>query len=148
MVALMNQGFGLSPVPRTLVADATNPAEPAAPATAAKFLSTSTEDAPTADTRDWTIETGGNFPTQHAVRRILHSARRSAPSFLRHGRSLVVLLHGRHYRARFADLTHEEAYQACSALERRKFTCRVLTHSPAPAQDLASAAASSSNQSD
>jgi D-alanyl-D-alanine carboxypeptidase len=148
MVALMNQGFGMSPVPRTLVAAAANSDEPGASPTAAKLLSTSAEDASTADTRDSTIEAGGNFPTQHAVRRILHSARRSAPSFLRHGRSLVVLLHGHHYRARFSDLTHEEAYQACSALERRKFTCRVLTHSPSPTQDLASAAASSSSQSD
>ncbi len=148
MVALMNRGFGSPSVP-TLLATHATPSEPAHRADAvAELVKTAAADSSVSSSRDWIIEVGGNFPSQTAVRLVLRSARRSAPTSLLRGHPLVVRLRGRHYRARFDHLSREEAQRTCSVLERKKFTCRLLDHALPVTQDLASAAAINGAQSD
>ncbi len=139
MIGLINHGFQLQPALRE-IARATPPPAPVRHA-AAKLVSASTDDSVVPSPSDWVIEVGGNIHTSHSVRRILHSARLTAPS-LHGGHALVVRLRRHGYRARFSDLRREQAMRACSTLGRRGFTCRILTHQPPPTQDIASAAAS------
>ncbi|MDE3202287.1 MAG: D-alanyl-D-alanine carboxypeptidase [Acidobacteriota bacterium] len=96
----------------------------------------------------WVIEVGGNFSTQHSVRRILKSARLSAPTLRRNGRGIVVALHGRRYRARFSHLEGSEAMEACRALKRKKYSCRIVRRSPPPSEDFASAGSANMSDSD
>ncbi len=160
MAALINRGFAKHPASRVMKASAVLPMpahRKAAPAkliktAATKIVEPSEEESAISDSREWIVEVGGNYHTQAAVRRVLHSARLSAPSPLRHsGRPLVVRLRGSRYRARFSRLGHEEALRACSALKLKKYTCRIFSH-PQPqiedAADVASNDVASTSQSD
>lgn len=140
MIALMNSGFATHSTRRMLEARASAP-----PASvhrvhpAAELVSTDDGDPVLPEQSDWVIQIGGRFRSEYSVRRVLHSARISLPHSLREGRPLVVRLRGRRYRARFSGLSHEEALRVCSALDRRGFMCRLLMHTPARIQDVASA---------
>lgn len=148
MIGLINHGFKLSPAARVEEASSEAPPVPVHGARAVeRRVSTVDDDAVPSDP-DWIIEIGGSVHTQHAVRRILHSARLTAPSPLHHGRGLVVRLRHRRYRARFSQLSRAEALRACSALRHRDFTCRILTPIPPPTQDIASAAGLTAGQSE
>lgn len=88
-------------------------------------------------TNDIVIEIGGGFYSPLQVRRVLHSARLSAPALMHHGRALVVRLRARQYRARFADLSRESAFQACTALREKRYTCSILQGVPQRRRDFA-----------
>lgn len=90
------------------------------------------------ETRDAVIEIGGNLHSSHEVRHILHSARLSAPTLRHHGRALVVRLRGRRYRARFEDLSASAAFQSCSALRHKGYTCTILQGVPHSQAEFAS----------
>jgi D-alanyl-D-alanine carboxypeptidase len=160
MAALINRGFKNHPAGRILKASAVLPVpshRKTAPAKLVKTVETKIVEPPEeetaiSDSREWIVEVGGNYHTQSAVRRVLHSARLSAPSPLRHsGRPLVVRLRGSRYRARFSRLERDEAIRACSALKSKKYTCRFFSH-PLPrvedADNVASNASPSTSESD
>jgi D-alanyl-D-alanine carboxypeptidase len=96
----------------------------------------------------WVIEIGGNFSTQSSVRRVLKSARLSAPSLRHNGHGIVVALRGRRYRARFSHLEGTEAMAACTALKRKKYSCRIVRGAAPPSADLASAKIGAHDESD
>lgn len=96
----------------------------------------------------WVIEVGGNFSTQHSVRRILKSARLSAPTLRHNGHGIVVALRGRRYRARFSQLEGSEAMAACTALKQKKYSCRIVRGGTPPSADLASTGSGAGNESD
>lgn len=146
MIALINRGFRMrSPQPllsaRVTVPAHTRRARP-------ELAAATAQEPPLSGSRNWVIQLGGNFHSASAVRRVLGSARRTAPASLREGRSLVVLLRGGRYRARFSRLDREQALQACSALRQRKFSCRILAHPEPSTRDLASAGEPASSQID
>lgn len=80
--------------------------------------------------RSWIVQIGHDFSSKRRVRRALQSARRTAPLRLRHARGLVVKLRGKHYRARFSQLTQRDALGTCRALGRKKFTCTAFEALP------------------
>ncbi len=93
------------------------------------------------------IQIGDEFRSAHSVRRVLHSAVRSAPDLLSRNRELVVRLRGGRYRARFWHLSGETALRACRALRERKFTCTVIRTTGFD-QDLAHVATTEKSQAD
>lgn len=145
MVSLLNQGFRTFQRPAQLLAKDAAPAPPVkpqpqpAPRRVVKVaLARKAAEAARSGPRDAVIEIGGGFRSSLQVRRILHSARLSAPTLRHHGRALVVRLRGRSYRARFADLSPAAAFQACSALRHKQYTCTILQGVPERQQDIAS----------
>lgn len=90
---------------------------------------------------DWTIQIGDRFRSESSVYRVLHSARRCAPTPLRHGHEEVIRLRDRRYLARFSDLSYPMAQRACSALESRRFTCSIVHHDVARGREFADTAA-------
>lgn len=155
MVAMLNRGFHSFTVPNKLLASAHIPPRPTARASVphAEVPARAADPAPRRRLvkvalvrkvvpqpaiRDRVIQIGGGFNTSWQVRRILHSARLSAPSLRHQGRPIVVLLRDRHYLARFANLSGEAAFQACSALRRKRYTCTILPVFPGRQQDIAS----------
>lgn len=150
MVALLNRGFSSLSRPAQLLAQAAVPQRQPAPRPdprparrpARRSGIQASPGAPSvrpvsAGRPDRVIQVGFNFRSSLQVRRILHSARLSAPPLLHHGRALVVRLRYGHYLARFADLSPENAFQACTALRERRFTCTILQGVPHRAQNLA-----------
>ena len=147
MIGLLNRGFRMMSRPTQELARATppqprpqpRPRPDAAPRRVVKVALTRTAaDPPRPEAHDAVIEIGANFRSSWQVRRVLHSARLSEPTLRHEGRGLVVLLSGRRYRARFADLSPAAAFQACSGLRRKGYTCTILQGVPAGRQDLAS----------
>ncbi len=124
MIALLNQAF-LREAGATLTktgspAEARGDQAPAQP-DAVSSLEMNEVNAHTA--HDWAIQVGGIFRNPRAVRRVLESARRTAPA-LRHAKALVIEAPGRNrYRARFAEMTQQRALSSCGVLRRRHFTC-------------------------
>ena len=171
MIALLNRGFAMPfAAPTPLVASAAAPSaseEPAQPVAVDEQASPAAEQArpaaerihPAAERirpavermrratwhpdfdRNWTIQIGDAFRSEYSVYRVLHSARRCAPTPLRRSRDLVVRLRGRRYLARFSDLSYPMARRACSALQSRRFTCSILPHEVARRDEFAAAAA-------
>jgi D-alanyl-D-alanine carboxypeptidase len=153
MAALMNRGFRLHSAPSLLAAHTEPTPLPAervpAPAKLVKTAAATSVKTPPAPTRFYgVIEVGGEFKAQGAVRRVLHSARLSAPIALHAGHPLVVRVHHHRYRARISRLTRSQALMACSALERKKFTCRILSNIAPPDQEVASTSVSGSAESE
>lgn len=170
MMALMNRGFRLPPAPSLLEAGAKGApavrdgvkasldrvhaapnrvhAEPDPVHGAARLVETSEKPVVVAGRRNAVIRVGGNFRTQRSVRRVLRGARHSAGLALRHGRSLVVRLRARRYQARFSGLSGDQAADACSALRRKKFTCRILTPLVPSDREVATAAEAVTAQSE
>jgi D-alanyl-D-alanine carboxypeptidase len=142
MVALLNRGFSSLSHPTQLLAQAAVSQRPPDPRLTRRSSVTASPAAPSvrpvsSGSPDRVIQVGFGFRSPLQVRRILHSARLSAPPLLHHGRALVVRLRYGHYLARFADLSPETAFQACTALRARRFTCTVLQSVPQRAQNLA-----------
>jgi len=152
MIALLNNGFAAPAANTQMVASAVVPAPAAAPAVAAQPLSAAAEtlrpaagqlrpatgrmrpvafrlDLPRQ--RAWTIQIGDRFRNRYSGYRVLRDARRTAPTPLRRGHAEVIHLRREDYLARFADLTYPMAERACSALQARRFSCRILPHLPA-----------------
>jgi D-alanyl-D-alanine carboxypeptidase len=150
MSALINRGFGTHFAGGDLTARAKLPVPIHRSGATPRLVRASAEPAEAAipDSRTWIVEVGSNLHTQHSVRRVLHSARISAPAPLRHGRGLVVHLRGSRYRARFSGLSRAQAIRACSALRLKKFSCRILTHSLPQTLDTASVAAPTARESE
>uniref|UniRef100_A0A7V4XUZ7 D-alanyl-D-alanine carboxypeptidase n=1 Tax=Acidobacterium capsulatum TaxID=33075 RepID=A0A7V4XUZ7_9BACT len=136
MIALLNRGFR-SPL---LTAHVTSHPRLVHHRPARKVLASLPENPNQTGDNTWVIQVGGGFRSAYQVRRVLHSARLSAPSLMHHGHAIVVLLRGRQYRARFAHLSRISAFEACSALRSRRFTCRILSHAPERPQYMASTA--------
>jgi len=135
MMALLNRGFSSNPTVQ--MAQSRTPA--AGPAQKPDSVAQGHQNTPKvvkadletsipedAETREGVIEIGGDFSNQAAVRRTLSSAIRTAPGVLNSGDELVVKLRGRHFRARFRRLGERDAIQACSALHRKGFRCRIV----------------------
>lgn len=123
MIALLNHGFAAFRTRTVMAASNTPPIR----GTVARYKKISQQDEKQdeADRPDlgWLVQVGGTFHRSSHVRRVLRSARRTAPAQLRHARGLVVKMRGRRYRARFADMTRANALDACSVLRRRRYTC-------------------------
>lgn len=156
MVALLNRGFRSFHRPTQLLARNNPPAPPQAdprpdpPAShhvsrparpihrsvRPRIEATAVETSP-AVSHHRVIQVGMEFRSSRDVRRILHSAKLSAPSLRHQGRAIVVRLRNRHYLARFADLTQQAAFQACTALRHKRYTCTVLDPYPARQQNIA-----------
>jgi D-alanyl-D-alanine carboxypeptidase len=142
MVALLNRGFQSFHQPTQLLARNTTPPSPQIhphpehrilPRPALRAVV-----APAPSLRgDRVIQVGFQFLSPLDVRRILQSARLSAPSLRNQGRPIVVLLSNRHYLARFADLTQQAAFQACTDLRRKHYTCTILNPYPVRQQYVA-----------
>lgn len=144
MMALLNRGFSTFSRPTTVLARAAIPhPRPAPPrpvrrrVVEAALVRPAVEPAPSGSS-DYVIQIGYDFRSPIEVRRVLQSARLSSPPLLHHGRGLVVRLRYGQYRARFADLSRETAFDACSALRERRYTCTILESFPERARDLAS----------
>jgi D-alanyl-D-alanine carboxypeptidase len=143
MIALLNRAFATaSPATTEEVASVKRPRIPAAhgaeKSRAARMRLVDTSPEAGVESSDWVIQIGGGFHSERSVRRVLHSAVLTEPA-LRRGRQIVVKLRGRRYRARFSNLSHEMAAQACLDLGRRHFTCEILNHTPERDNDIADA---------
>ncbi|MGC8549446.1 MAG: D-alanyl-D-alanine carboxypeptidase family protein [Acidobacteriaceae bacterium] len=155
MVALLNRGFRTFQPPTQLLARNNPPAPPQAdpqihphPYSTAvhrtvkprivkpRIEAAAVESAP-AGSHHRIIQVGAEYRSSLDVRRILHSAKLSAPSLRHQGRAIVVRLRNRHYLARFADLTQQAAFQACTALRHKRYTCTVLDLYPTRRQNIA-----------
>lgn len=125
MITLLNRGFARVRK-MDLTAEAVNSSAADRPVARYKEVSQEDTDAQEAERPDlgWLVQVGGTFRSSRPVRRVLRSARRTAPRILRDSKPLVVKLRGRRYLARFADMDESTALDACRALRRRKFTCR------------------------
>lgn len=148
MVALLSRGFSTrstrvleasskAPVVKTPVATAprVKPAVEVVKASAGP-VEAATE-AGQFEASNFVIQIGGNFSSQHSVRRVLRSAIKTAPGLLSTGGELVVKLYGRHYRARFRRLDEQQAVQACLALHHHGFSCRIVAGESPTKNDLA-----------
>ncbi len=146
MISLLNRGFRTFQQPTQLLARNKPPSSPQTDSNSyphpvqrivkPRIEATAVESVPqTGQLR--VIQVGYQFPTAYDVRRILQSARLSAPTLRRQGRPIVVLLSNRHYLARFADLSSAAAFQACTALRQRRYTCTILDAIPAHRQYVA-----------
>jgi D-alanyl-D-alanine carboxypeptidase len=154
MIALLNQGFatpfGVTPLvagaaaPPVLPQPELRPAsvvQPARPIAAAEAIRPPAFHPDVAQSRAWIIQVGDRFPSRYSVYRVLRDARRSAPTPLRRGRPDVIRLRDRRYLARFSDLSYPMARRACSALEARRFSCRILPHNATRGNEFADTAA-------
>jgi len=124
MMTLLNQGFAR--VRKTRLTAESHPST-AAHTSVARYKDVSQQDADAQEAErpdlGWLVQVGGKFRTSSHVRRVLRSARRTAPAPLKDARPLVVKLRRGRYLARFADLDESTALDACRVLRRRKFTC-------------------------
>ena len=164
MMALLDQGFGAPAANAPLVASAVVPAPSAALPVAAQPLQPVAEalragphseimrpaaehmrpaafQSDMARARAWTIQVGAGFRSRYSGYRVLRDARRTAPTPLRRGHAEVVHVRRADYLARFSDLTYPMAERACSALEARRFNCRILPHTIARRTEMVNAAA-------
>ncbi len=140
MMALLNRGFATGPDETIAADDATGSAGGLDKQTSIKLVSaTEDRDVGTPNHGHWVVQIGKDFSSKHSVRRVLKSAIRSAPHFLKPSRELVVKLQGRHYRARFSQMSEGMAIGACRTLLRKQFTCTVFRVG-APENDLAGVA--------
>ncbi len=154
MIALLDQGFAAPATTTPLVASDVVPAPPIRPATAPQPIRPVAEPLRPAETirpaawredfareRTWTIQVGAGFRSAYSVDHVLRSARRCAPTPLRRSHAEVVRLRRSDYLARFSDLSYLMAHRACSALEARRFDCRILPHTVARRSEIVNAAA-------
>lgn len=172
MIGLLNAGFAVPSAATTMVASTADPSAPAAALSQAAAHPVSdvlarpvarrvdmrerarraapverarrrTYSVDLAGVRRWTIQIGDRIRTRDSAYRVLRSARSCAPTPLRRGRAEVIRLRGWDYRARFSGLSLAMAHRACSDLDDRRFTCRVLPqvdqHRAEYAADLAAA---------
>lgn len=139
MVRLLNEGF--SRVRRSTLASDSQREHRSVHHPASRYASASVRRREAVRTPrpdyGWIVQIGGNFYNSHQVRRVLDSARRTAPKNLRGARPLVVQLRGRRYRARFANMSEVIARRACRVLHDRGFTCTFF-HIPSSRLVLAS----------
>lgn len=126
MEALLNKGFALNRS-QVMTAAATPQREPQPEQDGAKYEKVSEERMEENNTRapdpNWVVQVGGEFRNSHQVRRVLRSARRTAPQRLKRANPLVVKLSDGTYLARFSDMTEEVARDACEVLHDRRYTC-------------------------
>jgi D-alanyl-D-alanine carboxypeptidase len=160
MISLLDQGFATPSATTTLVAGAVAPAPPAEPADVAQPVAPAAQPVrtetfrPAAEPirpaafqrafdrrRNWTIQVGPAFRSEHSVYSVLRRARRCAPTPLRRSHAEVVRIRRSDYLARFSDLSYPRAREACSALHTRGFGCRVLAHTIARRNEIVNAAA-------
>lgn len=161
MMALLDQGFGAPAANTPLVASAVAPAPAAAPvgqplqpmaaalhaAPASEMRPATEQMRPAAFQTDlarahaWTIQVGAGFRSRYSGYRVLRNARRTAPQPLRRGHAEVVHVRRADFVARFSDLTYPMAERACSALQARRFDCRILPHTVARRSEIVNAAA-------
>jgi len=127
MEALLKRSFSLDRT-RTLTADSQKKlGTGSATADYEKVSDVATEEDPVSlPDFDWMIQVGGYFRSPHQVRRVLKSARHTAPESLKSARPLVVKLRGGRYLARFSNMTEAIAQGTCQVLHDRRFTCSVM----------------------
>lgn len=131
MISLLNSGFAAPSRPALLVASATVPRPGVVRRRAFHVDLASMNIHPTPRRRSgWMIQLGSGFRSSWEAHRVLRSARLSAPFYLRRGRAMIVRLRYRGYQARITDLSRERAFEACSTLHRKRFTCSAMPQLP------------------